>query len=185
MWFRVEQLFTSITCRSTPRLENYEWLGVWSSMGKYLEQWAPPVYWNFTPKQVQNPEELVKYLEKVCCHPGNSREAQLTATCWGLAHAYRVLLNTTQYPQKEEKGSRSGNKTTDIAATPKSTTETAATTTPRTGAAAELENQPLTMSAAPIHKKKYTGKSPRSIQGDDEPRPSREQEEEAEPVIVT
>ena len=36
--FRVKQLFKSITWRSTPRLENYEWLGVWSSMGKYLEQ---------------------------------------------------------------------------------------------------------------------------------------------------
>ncbi|KAK4819027.1 hypothetical protein QYF61_024181 [Mycteria americana] len=39
-------------------------------MGKYLGQWAPPMFWNLTPEQVQNPEKLVKYLEKVCCHPG-------------------------------------------------------------------------------------------------------------------
>ena len=63
-------------------------------------------------------------------------------------------------------------------------TETAATTSPRTGAAAEPENQPTTVSVAPRQKKKYTRKSPRSVQGEDEPGPSREQEE-AEPVIVT
>ena len=41
--FRVKQLFKSITRKSTPRLENYEWLGVWDSMGEYPGQWAPPV----------------------------------------------------------------------------------------------------------------------------------------------
>ena len=173
--FRVKQLSKSITWKPTPRLENYEWLGVWSSMGKYLEQWASPVYWNFTPAQVQNPEELVKYLENICCHSGNSREAQLTATCWGIAYTYRVLLNTVQHPQEEEKGSGSGKKVT----------ETAATTSPGPGAAAEPENQPMTESVAARHKKKYKRKSPHSVQGEDEPGPSQEQEEEAEPVIVT
>ncbi|CAN0331857.1 unnamed protein product, partial [Bubo scandiacus] len=62
---------------------------------------------------------------------------------------------------------------------------TAATITLRTGAAAEPEKQPMTVSVAPIHKKKYTRKSLCSVQGDDEPGPSRQQEEEAEPVIVT
>ena len=80
--FRIKQLFKSITWRSIPRLENCEWLGVWNFTGKYLEQWVPPVYWNFTPEQGHNPEELLKYLEKVCFQLGNSREAQLTATCW-------------------------------------------------------------------------------------------------------
>jgi len=47
-----------------------------------------PVCFKLTSEQVQNPEKLVKYLQKVCCHPGNSRETQITATCWGLAHAY-------------------------------------------------------------------------------------------------
>ena len=84
----VKQLFRNISHRSAPRLDNYEWQGVWGSTGKYLGQWAPPVFWNFTPEQVQNLEKLVKYLEKVCCHPGNSRETQITATCCGLAHAY-------------------------------------------------------------------------------------------------
>jgi len=66
--FGVKQVVKNIGQRSAPRLDSYEWLGVWDSMDKYLRQWAPPVFWN-TPEQVQNPEKLVEYLE-VCCHPG-------------------------------------------------------------------------------------------------------------------
>ncbi|GAB0203955.1 microtubule-associated protein RP/EB family member 1-like [Grus japonensis] len=97
------------------------------------------MFWNFTPEQVQNPEKLVEYLEKVCCHPGNSREKQVTATRWGLAHAYRALLKTIQYPQGEEKVSGSDDKTTGTAATP----------TPATGTAAEPENQLVPVSVIP------------------------------------
>ncbi|KAK4825908.1 LOW QUALITY PROTEIN: hypothetical protein QYF61_003403 [Mycteria americana] len=107
---QVNKQFKNIIQRSAPRLDSYEWQGVWDSMGKCLGQWAPPVFWNFTPEQVQNPEKLVKYLEKVCCHPGNSRETQITAMCWGLAHAYQALLNTIQNPQEEDKVSESDNK---------------------------------------------------------------------------
>ncbi|KAK4830953.1 hypothetical protein QYF61_014412 [Mycteria americana] len=176
---RVNKQFKNIIQRSAPRLDSYEWQGVWNSMGKYLGQWAPPVFWNFTPEQVQNPEKLVKYLEKVCCHPGNSTETQITATCWGLAHAYQALFNTIQNSQREEKVSGSNNKMTGTAATPPSATGTvptptsaadpaatptlaagtAATQTPATGTAAEPENQPVLVSVAPIHKKKYTRKS--------------------------
>ncbi|XP_049650076.1 microtubule-associated protein RP/EB family member 1-like [Accipiter gentilis] len=124
--FKVKQLFKKITQRCAPRLDNYEWQGVWGSMGKYLEKWAPPTFWKFTPEQVQDPEELVKYLEKVCCHPGSSREIQITATCWGLAHAYRALFDTTQYPQGEEKVSRPNNKMMSTVATQTSTMGTAA-----------------------------------------------------------
>ena len=65
------------------------------------------MFWNFTLEQVQNPEKLVEHLEKVCCHPDNSRETQITATCWGLAHAYRALFNIIQ---GEAKVSGSDNK---------------------------------------------------------------------------
>ncbi|KAK4829913.1 hypothetical protein QYF61_007636 [Mycteria americana] len=162
-------------------------------MGKYLGQWAPPVSWNFTPEQVQNPEKLVKYLEKVCCHCGNSRETLITATCWGLAHAYRALFNTIQNPQGEEKVSGSDDKATGTAATPTPATDTvatptlaagtAATPTPPTGTAAESENQSMAVSFAPTHKKKYKRKSARSVRDKDESGPSRErEEEETEPI---
>jgi len=91
--FRVKQVVKNIVQRPAPGLDSSEWLGVWDSMGRCLEQWAPPVSLKLTPKQVQNPDKLVKYLQKVCCHPGNSRETQITAMCWGLAHACRALFN--------------------------------------------------------------------------------------------
>jgi len=69
---------------------------VWDSMGRCLEQCAPAVCFKLTSEQIQNPDNLVKYLKKVCCHPGNSRETQITTMCWGQAHAYRALFNTVQ-----------------------------------------------------------------------------------------
>ncbi|XP_049650052.1 uncharacterized protein LOC126035469 [Accipiter gentilis] len=203
--FKVKQLFKKITQRCAPRLDNYEWQGVWGSMGKYLEKWAPPMFWKFTPEQVRDPEELVKYLEKVCCHPGSSREIQITATCWGLAHAYRALFDTTQYPQREEKVSRPKNETMTTAATQTSTMgaaappglarSTAATQTSATDTAViqnlardtatELEDQPGPVSVAPVQKRKYTKKSVRLAKDNGEPGSSREPEEEAEPEVIT
>ncbi|XP_049649681.1 uncharacterized protein LOC126035292 [Accipiter gentilis] len=214
-------------------------------MGKYLEKWAPPMFWKFTPEQVQDPEELVKYLEKVCCHPGSSREIEITATCWGLAHAYRALFDTTQYPQGEEKLSRANNKTMSTAATQTSTmdaaappglarsiagtqtlatgtvtppapaTRTRATQTSTTGTTAppapamstaatqtsatdtvviqnpvsdtatEPEDQIGPVSVAHAQKKKYTKISARLAKDEGEPGSSQEQEEEAEPEVIT
>ncbi|KAK4832654.1 hypothetical protein QYF61_024682 [Mycteria americana] len=162
-------------------------------MGKYLGQWAPPVFWNLTPEQVQNPEKLVKYLEKVCCHPGNSRKTQITATCWGLARAYWALFNVIQNPQGEEKISGSDDRmtgtaaslapVTDTVAAPTLMAGTAGTPTPTTGTAAEPESQPVLVSVAPIHKKDYTRKSAHLVRDEDEPGPSQEQEEEdAQPI---
>jgi len=70
-------------------------------MGKCLGGWAPLVFWNFTPEQVQNPDKLAEYLEEVCCHSGNSRETQIIALFWGLSHAYRALFNTIQCSKVE------------------------------------------------------------------------------------
>jgi len=109
---RVKQVVKNIMQRPAPGLDSCEWLGVWDSMGKYLGQWAPPVCFKLTPEQVQDPNKLVKYLQKMCCHPGNSRETQIPATCWGLAHAYRALFNTVQCL----KGERGGNEAAGTAA---------------------------------------------------------------------
>jgi len=38
--------------RPAPGLDSCEWLGVWDSMGKYLGQWAPPVFFKLTPEQI-------------------------------------------------------------------------------------------------------------------------------------
>jgi len=73
-------------------------------MGRCVEQWAPAVCFKLTPEQIKNPDKLVKYLQKVCCHPGNSRETEITSMCWGLAHAYRALFNTVQRLKGEGRG---------------------------------------------------------------------------------
>ncbi|KAK4808523.1 hypothetical protein QYF61_009826 [Mycteria americana] len=195
-------------------------------MGKCLSYWAPPVFWNFTPEQVQNPEKFVEYLEKVCHHPANSRETQITAMCWGLAHAYRALFNTIQNPQG------SGDKVTGTMAAPvtPATGTAAVPITPATGTAAALitpatgtvaapapaatgtaavpatpatrtataaaqdnsvtspavqtENQPVSVSVAPIHKKKsWKGKSARLEREDEGAGPSQREEEEDEELV--
>ncbi|KAK4825000.1 hypothetical protein QYF61_022572 [Mycteria americana] len=130
---QISKQFKNIIQTSAPRPDSYEWQGVWDSMGRCLRWWAPPVFWNFTLEQVQNPEKLVEHLEKVCCHPGNSKEIQITAMCWGLAHAYQAMFNTIQNPQDD--------KTTDTVATPApaatSTAATPASTATDTGSTRE------------------------------------------------
>ncbi|GAB0197180.1 hypothetical protein GRJ2_002183300 [Grus japonensis] len=63
--------------------------------------------------------------------------------------------------------------------------DTAATQAPATGTVAEPKDQPIPVSVAPVHKKKYTKKSVHLVRDDDEPGPSREQEEEPEPEVIT
>lgn len=86
--FKDQQLLQHATQRSALRLDSGKWQGVGDGMCKCLGQWAPQVLWNFSPEQVQNLERLVKYLEELYYHPGNSRETKPMAMCCGLAQAY-------------------------------------------------------------------------------------------------
>lgn len=36
-------------------------------------------------------KKLSKRFKKVCHHPDDSKETRKTATCWGLAYAYRAI----------------------------------------------------------------------------------------------
>jgi len=192
--FRVKQVVKNILQRPAPGQDSSEWLGVWDSMGRCLGQWAPPMFLKLTPEQVQNPDKLVKYLQKVCCHPGNSREAQITGTYWGLAHAYRAMFNTVQYLKGERGGREAAGAATGTAppaqqaVTAPSTTTTAATTTiagaapvspvgtaaapapvPAAGIATEPNNQPVPVAVAPVKLKKDAKKSDRSRKDNNEP----------------
>jgi len=102
--FRVKQVVKNIVQRPAPGLDSCEWLGVWDGMGKYLGQWAPPLFFKLTPEQMQDPDKLVKYLQKVCCYPKNSRETPITAMCWGQVHAYQAMFNTVQCLKGERGG---------------------------------------------------------------------------------
>ncbi|GAB0209386.1 ubiquitin carboxyl-terminal hydrolase 4 [Grus japonensis] len=123
--------------------------------------------WSFTPKQLQDPDKMVEYLKEKCC--GDSKETQLPALCWALATIYQKLFDSRQHhPEGESRP-----------------TGPATTQAPATGTVAEPKDQPIPVSVAPTHKKKYTRKSVRLVKDDDEPGPSREQEEEPEPEVIT
>ncbi|MCQ4187479.1 hypothetical protein FK515_28195, partial [Klebsiella pneumoniae] len=98
MLFRIKQLFTKFTRRSAWRLDGQGWHGMWEKTGRYLENFSPPMVWNFTPEQLQNPDEVIEYLKEKC--HSYSKEAKLTALCWALASIYQTLLNV-QHPQEE------------------------------------------------------------------------------------
>ncbi|GAB0205081.1 hypothetical protein GRJ2_002973700 [Grus japonensis] len=92
-------------------------------------------------------------------------------TLQALATIYPTLLDSRQHhPEGERESGPTG---------------TAATQTPATGTVAEPKDQPIPVSVAPVHKKKYTRKSVRLVKDDDEPGPSPEQEEEPEPEVIT
>lgn len=74
------------------------------NMVKYLEKYSPPVLWNFTPKQLQDADKVIKYMkEKYCSY---SKEAQLTTLCWTLASIYQTLLSIMQHLQGKGRGNR-------------------------------------------------------------------------------
>ncbi|GAB0207260.1 hypothetical protein GRJ2_003191600 [Grus japonensis] len=123
--------------------------------------------WSFTPEQLQDPDKMVEYLKGKCC--GDSKETQLPALCWALATICQTLLDSRQHHPGGER----------------EPTGTTATQAPATGTVAEPKDQPIPVSVAPIHKKKYTRKLVRLVKDDDEPGPSPEQEEEPEPEAIT
>lgn len=77
-------------------------------------------------------EKLVKCLKKVCHHPCNSKETQITAAYWGMAYAYQAAPKNNPCP------------TVEIATNP---THTACTM-------AEQESKPSVMSVTPTANKK-------------------------------
>ncbi|KAK4815719.1 hypothetical protein QYF61_006757 [Mycteria americana] len=106
--------------------------------------------------------------------------------CWGLAHAYRALFNTIQSPQG------SGDKMADTAATlappcdrhcgysgPLCDRHCGHSSPPATDNAVQPGNQPLSVSVAPIHKKKYWMQKSACLEKEDERAgPSQGDEEE-------
>ncbi|GAB0203677.1 hypothetical protein GRJ2_002833300 [Grus japonensis] len=160
---------------------------MWESMGGYLETFSPPMVWSFTPEQLQDPDKMVEYLKGKCC--GDSKETQLTALCWALATIYQTLLESRQHhPEGESRPTGPAAAQAPAAGTAAAqapATGPAAAQTPATGTVAEPKDQPIPVSVAPIHKKKYSRKSVCLVKDDDESGPSREQEEEPEPEVIT
>ncbi|GAB0205085.1 hypothetical protein GRJ2_002974100 [Grus japonensis] len=108
----------------------------------------------------------------IASYLGEETNTHVTTTSFqALATIYPTLLDSRQHhPEGERESGPTG---------------TAATQTPATGTVAEPKDQPIPVSVAPVHKKKYTRKSVRLVKDDDEPGPSPEQEEEPEPEVIT
>ncbi|KAK4830747.1 hypothetical protein QYF61_013197 [Mycteria americana] len=93
-----------------------------------------------------------------------SMQIQITAMCWGVAHAYQALFNTIRKPEG------SGNKKPDT---------TTSSAPPAKGTAVERGNQTVSISVAPIHKKKTWKQKSACLEREDERAgPSQGEEEE-------
>lgn len=115
--FKVKQLFANMPQGSVLRLDswmlgNMGWYGqVLKTVGtpNDLEHhpWMTAEFWKKNSKDNWNR----------CA--GNSRDAQITAMCWGLASVYWTLFNAVQHPKgKETAGSGDNTAGPAIAPTP-------------------------------------------------------------------
>jgi len=136
LFFRVKQVVNNIMQRPALELNSCEW--------KVSRAVGNPSVFETHHEQVQNPDKLAKYLQKVCCHPGNFRETQITVMFCGLAHAYRAPYITVQCSKGEEGGSKAAG--------------TATGADPQTGSAAASAREAVT-EVAPAHKKEDAKKS--------------------------
>ena len=104
------------------------------------------------PKQMQNPKKKMVKCLRWCSHPGTSKETHTTAVCWVLACAYRTTINAT--PTFVKSPAVTPTPLTDPAVTTASAKCPAATRALFLGLVSEPENQALSVSVAPICKKK-------------------------------
>ena len=120
------------------------------NLGKCLEWFSPPMVWDFTPKQAQNPVEVADHLKKGCLV--YTRETQILAMYWGPAYIYQASV---QHPQGSKRVS--GSKTV-----------------------AKPETQPSTITVAPVVKKKQWKRKSAQLEREEEAPHKREQEEDSQ-----
>lgn len=80
-------------------------------------------------------------METECCDTGNSREREIAADCWDLAHAYQALFRTIQYSKEISKSNDNATGIVDVS-------------TPPAGLAVLSENQSVPVLVAPMPKTK-------------------------------
>lgn len=61
-------------------------------MGKYLGQWAPPIFWNFAPDKCKILEKNKNIKKKKMPSPLQFQRDM--NHCWGLAHACQAVFTT-------------------------------------------------------------------------------------------
>jgi len=166
-------------------------------MGRCLEQWAPPVFLKLTPEQVQDPDKLVKYLQK-CVATLGTPERHRSPQCAGVWPTPTELPCSTLFSALKGKGGEKKRQalrlalppqpalqplptgTTAAGAAPVALVVTAAAPAPApaAGIAAEPNDQPVLVAVAPVKLKKDAKRADCSGRDDDEPGSSRETETE-------
>ncbi|XP_058710220.1 uncharacterized protein LOC131586907 [Poecile atricapillus] len=73
-------------------VRNPEWCREWERIGQTLKEFSDPPAWEFSLEQIQNPDEVRKYLEENCCD--DSKKKNIIAISWALAYAYHTVLDT-------------------------------------------------------------------------------------------
>ncbi|KAJ7405413.1 ubiquitin carboxyl-terminal hydrolase 4 [Pitangus sulphuratus] len=104
--------------------------------------------WKFTPEQLQDPVSMIRLVKEKCT--GNSRDGQLTATCWSLATAYWTLLDMVQHHQGEERRSKSTGTMSAQTTAESDGKRNESTSTMSTQTIEEPEGQPKPIAVAPV-----------------------------------
>lgn len=133
--FKVKPLFTKISQGLALRLDRCRWqvpriVGFASVLE--LNLWSPSESWKTS-----------EIFGKLCCYLRNSKEAQIAAVCWDLAHTCQALFNTIQHRKEQE-----------ISIFDSNATGHAVSPGPATGLAVQSENQSVPVSTTPIRKRK-------------------------------
>ena len=68
---------------------------MWKDLGKCLGRLSPPIAWDFTPEQANNPDKLMRHLIEGCL-AYSSENQQLLALYWGLTCAYQATIQFYQ-----------------------------------------------------------------------------------------
>ncbi|TRZ07605.1 hypothetical protein HGM15179_019499 [Zosterops borbonicus] len=100
-------------------------------MGQTLKKISNSSAWEFSREQIQNPDEVGKYMEENC--HDDSKEKKLIAISWALAYVYCTLLDTVGQ-QIEAGGQEDKSVTTPVTQ--------AAANTPATQVVAKPDSEP-------------------------------------------
>ena len=95
---------------------------MWKDLGRLLGQLSPPIAWDFSPEQANNPGKLTWHqIEGCLAYP--SENQQLLAPYWRPACAYRA---TVQYSQRTvaEAGTQTASEDSVVEAGTQTTTTT-------------------------------------------------------------
>ncbi|KAM9590504.1 uncharacterized protein ACIBXB_005765 [Morphnus guianensis] len=94
-WYKRRQVSGEAILKCALKRPVPGWQGGWKDLGRFLGRLSPPIIWDFTPEQASNPGKLTRHLIEGCLAYPNENQ-QLLALYWGLAYAYRAIVQHSQ-----------------------------------------------------------------------------------------